>query len=242
MAWEEGDPREGYKTPPYVAFKTFNTLIEDLKEHGLPTQIDRSVLRRFSGGVGSQLVSALKALRLLSDDNRPTTWLPPLVEAYGTDGYRTQIATLLSNAYPYVAALDLKTATPSQFADAFKITGAKEDVLRKSRTFYLHAAQFAGVEIGSRLLSGSAPRKAPGGNGAPRKKAVPRGAKPIVGAEVYTPPPPPPPAQLATVALEYQLVDILKMEGIGEEETKAVFTLVKFLATKKAADPKPAAS
>jgi len=238
MATEEEPLQTGYKTPPYVAFKTFNTLIEDLKEHGLPSQIDRSVLRRFSGGVGSQLVSALKALRLMTDDNRPTTWLRSLVDAHGTEEYKTQIANLLTTAYPYVAALDLKTATPSQFSDAFKSTGAKEDVLRKSRTFYLHAAQFAGVEIGSRLLSGSIPRKAAGGNGAPRKKAGPKVAKPGDGPEIYTPPPPPP---QTVMALEYQIVDILKMEGIGEAETDAVFTLVRFLATKKAAGIKPAA-
>jgi len=197
------------------------------------------VLRRFSGGVGSQLVSALKALKLVMDDNTPTTWLKALVDAYGTENYKTQIASLLTNGYPYVSALDLKTATPSQFAEAFKVTGAKEDVLRKSRTFYLHAAQYAGVEIGSRLLTGSAPRKA--GNGAARKKApVKRGA---VETVITAPAAAPPTATVAAaVALEYQIVDILKMEGIGEEETSAVFTLVKFLATKKATGTKPAAS
>lgn len=236
MAGEVEMGSGAYKTPPYVAFRTFTTLIEDLKEHGLPTQIDRSVLRRFSGGVGSQLVSAMKALRLIDDDNRPTDALVPLVEAAGTDAYKDAVRVMLVEGYPYLRNLDLQIATPAQFAEAFKATGAKEDVLRKSRTFYLHAAAFAGVTIGSRLLAGSAPRKAPAGNGAPRKKP----AKKDTGGQT-PPPPPPPPVSQAAIALEYQIVDILKMEGIGEAETDAVFTLVRFLATKKAAGIKPAA-
>lgn len=46
------------RTPPYVSFQTFLTLIEELKTNGLPPQIDRSVLRRFAGGVQSQLFLA----------------------------------------------------------------------------------------------------------------------------------------------------------------------------------------
>jgi hypothetical protein len=231
MSGGEDGAQGAYKTPPYVAFKTFNTLIEDLKEHGLPTQIDRSVLRRFSGGVGSQLVSALKALKLVQDDNRPSGSLKPLVDAYGTDNYPAAVRDMLGSGYPYLSHLDLKIATPSQFAEAFKVTGAKEDVLRKSRTFYLHAAQYSGVEIGSRLLNGSAPRKAPNGSGPVRKKSQ---AKRTTTDTSNTPPPPPPPNPAAGAALEYRIVDILKMEGVGEEETKAVFTLVKFLTMKKA--------
>jgi hypothetical protein len=32
--------------------------------------------------------------------------------------------------------------------------------------------------------------------------------------------------------LEYQLVDLLKMEGIGEQESQAIWTLVRFLSTR----------
>lgn len=232
MATELVDAAGAYKTPPYVAFKTFSTLIEDLQKHGLPDQIDRSVLRRFSGGVGSQLMSALKALRLVTDDNRPTTWLQAVVQSYGTEAYKEQIANLLKTGYPYLNSLDLRTATPSQFAEAFKVTGAKEDVLRKSRTFYLHAAQFAGVELGSRLLSGGSGPRRPSTAGASRRKAVPKGG----GTATPAPTPTPMPAVVSHQPLHYQIVDILQMEGVGDAEKAAVFTLVSFLTTKKAAE------
>jgi hypothetical protein len=53
------------------------------------------------------------------------------------------------------------------------------------------------------------------------------------GGATPPPPPPPPPPPLAAPAaakeLEYQLVDLLKLEGIGEEESAAIWTLVRFL-------------
>ena len=41
------------RTPPYVSFVTFKTCVADLKEHGIPNKIDRSVLTRFSGVTGT---------------------------------------------------------------------------------------------------------------------------------------------------------------------------------------------
>ena len=59
-------------TPPYTSYRTFKTFIEDLHEHGVPSRIDRSVLTRFSGIVGTQLMHALRFLGLVEDDGRPT--------------------------------------------------------------------------------------------------------------------------------------------------------------------------
>lgn len=39
-------------------------------------------------------------------------------------------------------------------------------------------------------------------------------------------------AQAAPQPLEYQLVDLLKTEGIGEQESQAIWTLVRFLSTR----------
>jgi hypothetical protein len=232
MATINGEGAGVVRAPAYVAFKTFNTLIDDFKEHGVPQQIDRSVLRRFSGGVGSQLISALKALRLITEDNRPTPALQDLVNAVGTDEYKELIGIMLRSAYPYLVNLDLMTVTPAQFADAFKVTGAKEDVLRKARTFYLHAAQFAGVSLGSRLTAGSAPRRVAGSPGAPRRATKVKGTAPPPSPPPPSPPPPPMPI---SQPLEYRLIDLLKEADIGENESAAIWTLVRFLTAKQKA-------
>lgn len=159
-----------HSIPPYIPFQTFLTFLKQLKTDGLPPQIDKSVLAKFSGGTQGQLKVALKAMGLM-DENQPTQDLDALVNAYETDAFNPMLKTLLERTYPYVFAIDLTTATPTMFADAFKVTGAKEDVSRKCRTFFLHAAKAAGVPLGNRLLTGSVPRASNGGT-RKRKKAV----------------------------------------------------------------------
>jgi hypothetical protein len=160
------------RTPPYIAFKTFLTFMEDLKAHGLPPQIDRSVIKRFSGGVGSQLLMGVRSLHLIDDSKRPTSFLAQLHKSFGTDQFKPDLEVVLRHAYPFLNKIDLRTATPSMFADAFSSgTNAKTDVLKKCRRFFLQAAEYSGMEIGPRLAAGS--HSVSNGSAAPaRKRAV----------------------------------------------------------------------
>ena len=164
------------RTPPYVSFQTFLTLIEELKTNGLPPQIDRSVLRRFAGGVQSQLFLALRSLSLVQGKgDMPTEALAGLVQTFGTDEFKAKLREVIEATYPYVMDLDLSSATPTMFADAFKDnTVAKEDVLRKCRTFFLYAAKYVEIPLGQRLVAGVAPRTSSNG-GAKRKPKSSRG-------------------------------------------------------------------
>jgi hypothetical protein len=169
---EEGNAAGGtgaFPTPPYIAYRTLGTLVGDFKEHGLPPVIDRSVLTRFSGGVAGQIMSALSSLGLMDEKKRPTQDLADLVNDYETDDYKPRLRKLIEKNYPYVLKLNLETATPSMFADAFKNNlAAKEEVLRKCRTFFLQAARDVGIAIGPRIESAKFPRSR--GNGGARKK------------------------------------------------------------------------
>lgn len=158
--------------PPYIPFQTFLTFLKQLKTDGLPPQIDKSVLSKFSGGTQGQLKVALKTLGLM-DDNKPTDELEAMVNALETPEFEPLLLKMLQRTYPYVFAIDLKTATPTMFADAFKVTGAQEAVTRKCRTFFLHAAKRAGVSLGNRILTGTVPRTPSIG---PKRK--PKAAKP----------------------------------------------------------------
>jgi hypothetical protein len=51
------------------------------------------------------------------------------------------------------------------------------------------------------------------------------------GATMLPSMPSPPPA--STKPLEYDLIDLLKLDGIGEEESAAIWTLVRFLTVRK---------
>jgi len=166
----EGGGTGAYPTPPYIAYRTLGTLFGDFKEHGLPPVIDRSVLTRFSGGVAGQIMSALSSLGLMDDKKKPTQDLAEIVAAYETDDYKPRLRQLIERNYPYVLKLNLETATPSMFADAFKNNlGAKEEVLRKCRTFFLQAARDVGIAIGPRIENAKFPRSRNGGG---RKKKL----------------------------------------------------------------------
>lgn len=231
-----GDGHAG-RTPPYISFATLLTFLKALKTDGVPPQIDKSVLSKLSGGVQGQMKLALRSLGLMEGD-KPTDQMQVLVDAYETPEFQAALLERLKATYPYVFALDLMTATPTMLADAFKVTGAKEDVLRKCRTFFLHAAKAAGVPMGTRISTGSVPRTP--NNGA-RKK--PKAAKPKDVQE---------PAasarhehhqarQITDKALEYKLVDLLKEPDLGDDERPAIWTLIQYLARReknKATDQK----
>lgn len=227
----DNHPTPAKRVTPYVSFQTFLTLIEDLKANGLPPELDRSAFRKFSGGVGTQLISALKALDLMDADNRPTEKLARLKDAYGTDDFKGVLREVIEHAFRFLDRIDLKTATPAMFSDAFReATGAQEEVLRKCRTFYLHAAKYLGIEIGPRIASGMHVRKI-GPGGARRKSGVAKRVEPTSGGDDLTPPPPPP---ISEKALEYRLVDLMS-EAAGDPEVMgAIIKVITFLKTKNA--------
>jgi hypothetical protein len=222
------------RVPPYISFKTFLTFLEELKTNGIPPQIDGSVLKRFAGGIQSQLKIAIRSLQLI-DGAKPTSELASLVDAYQTPQFEGALAALLKTNYPYVFQLNLMTATPTMFADSFKVTGAKEDVSRKCRTFFLHAAKEAQIPLGPRILNGSVPRSTPG-NGTRRRPKIgktkdetatdpqPASASASISQGHHHP--------ISDKALEYKLVDLMKEDDVGNDERSAIWTLIQYLTQK----------
>jgi hypothetical protein len=146
-------------TPPYTSYRTFKTLIQDLREHGVPSRIDRSVLSRFSGAVGAQLVHALRFLGLIEEHGRPTERLKELVNAHGAGQWPGKLLELLRQEYAPMFAIDLEAATPSHFNEAFrKAYPAADAVVQKCVTFFLYAANDASVRISGRVMKGRKPR------------------------------------------------------------------------------------
>lgn len=231
-----------HRVPPYVAYSTLLTLFKELKDNGLPPQLDKSVLKRFAFGIQGQLKMALRSLGML-DGDKPTPLLKKAVDSYETAEFGPLLLSVLKEVYPYVFALDLATATPTMLADAFKGPGGVkgEDSLRKCRSFFMNAAKEAGVEFGPRLATATA--TTPRSSAAPRRK--PR-VKPPVDPIVN--PPGGDKTKSDTItdkALEYKLIDLMREEGVDEAERNAIWTLVQYLtakAKKQAADEKPTAS
>lgn len=224
------------RATPYVSFQTFLTLVEDLKVNGLPPELDRSAFKKFSGGVGTQLISALKALDLMDTGNRPTEKLARLKDAYGTEEFKPLLRDVVDQTFRFLDRVDLRTATPTMFSDAFRDhTGAQEDVLRKCRTFYLHAAKYLGIELGPRIASGIHQRKI-GPNGA-RRRISSRRLENVAPEVSTTVPPPPPPIEISEKALEYRLVDLMSEAAGDADVLSAIIKVITFLKTKNVRNP-----
>ena len=215
-------------TPPYTSYRTFKTFIEDLHEQGVPSRIDRSVLTRFSGVVGSQLMHALRFLGLIEDDGRPTQRLKELIKAHGAGHWPEKLLEVLREEYAPMFAIDLASATPSHFNEAFRRAfPAADAVVQKCVTFFLYAANDAGVKVSGRVLKGRKPRSlAP-----PRRKpARPAFAPPPMKEIEAGPPPPPQPAPpLGDMRKPSEiLLAHLDPDEMDDEQQAAVWALLKY--------------
>jgi hypothetical protein len=214
-------------TPPYTSYRTFKTFIEDLHEHGVPSRIDRSVLTRFSGVVGTQLMHALRFLGLIEDDGRPTERLKALVKAHGSRDWPQQFLELLRHEYAAMFAIDLETATPSHFNEVFrKAFPAADAVVQKCVTFFLYAASDAGVKISGRVLKGRKPRSLT----ARRKPAFLH--PPIEELEAGSPQPQPIIPRIDGKKPSEILLMHLDPNEMDEEQQAAVWTLLKYFKSR----------
>ncbi len=217
-------------TPPYTSYRTFKTFIEDLHEHGVPSRIDRSVLTRFSGVVGAQLMHALRFLGLIEEDGRPTPHLRELMKAHGGAHWTEKLLELLRQEYAPIFAIDLETATPSQFNGAFrKAFPAADAVVQKCVTFFLYAANDAGVKISGRVLKGRKPRSL-----APHRKAARPTFSLPQAMELEAAPPQPRPALASPDSKKPSelLLTHLDLSEMDEEQQAAVWTLLKYFKSR----------
>ena len=213
-------------TPPNTSYRTFKTFIEDLHDHGVPSRIDRSVLTRFSGIVGTQLMHALRFLGLVEDDGRPTDRLKGLVKAHATSQWPETLLETLGGEYAPMFAIDLAIATPSHFNQAFRRAfPAADAVVQKCVTFFLYAANDAGVKISGRVLKGRKPRSL-----TPRRKL----AKPAFAhspMREFEAAPSPPSAPLPPVEgrkPSEMLLTHLDPNEMDDEQQAAIWTLLKY--------------
>jgi hypothetical protein len=152
------------RVPPYIPYKTFRTFIDDVRQHGIPLRLDSSSLSRISGSTRNQLISGLRFLGLVNENNELSPELETLKEAETPEEWKPRLASLLREAYAEIMEHDLTRISPGHLVEEFKKQyNAKDEVNRKCVTFFLHAAKDAGIELSPRVLkfTRSAPRRSP---------------------------------------------------------------------------------
>jgi hypothetical protein len=141
--------RNKKRSPPYVSYRSFLTLLEEL-QRGIPARLDRSYWGdKFSGSTGTQLMSALRFLNLVDSNGVPTSQLKELVGARGAikagilkKTCQESFSFLLSNTF------EPDKATYAQLEEVFKeVYQVDRDVARKCIKFFTEIAGEAGITL-----------------------------------------------------------------------------------------------
>jgi hypothetical protein len=137
--------------PPYAPYRSFRNYIDSLKQ-GIPSQIDRSVMRNMSGALQSQLSSALRYLGLVSANGQPTDRLSRIVHSEGNER-ATATRDIAVAAYPFLfQGFDLKTATPKMLSDKFASMNASGGTIGKCVAFFISMAKDAEIPLAPHLI------------------------------------------------------------------------------------------
>ena len=136
-------------TPAYVAFKTLTAFIETLHKTAVPPSIHRELMPRMSGIVQSQLLSSMRFLGLIDNQNNVQDPLRDLVKSFGTDRWESTWAEIVNRAYaPITGKLDLGSETGAALRTAFRTHGGAEgDTNVKAVRFYVRALEEAGIQF-----------------------------------------------------------------------------------------------
>jgi hypothetical protein len=145
--------------PVYLSFKTFQSSVASLREHGLPSKLDRSVWSTRSGLDQTQILSAFRFLDFVDGQSNTQQRLRDLVATKeNSDEEKKILAAILKERYAKVFALDLKSATPLQFNEAIGSYGATGTTRDRSVRFFIKAAKHCGIELSKRLTKAVASR------------------------------------------------------------------------------------
>jgi hypothetical protein len=174
------EPAQGEFRPPYnLAFTTFWTFVEDLAGKPLPPRIDRSLMRSKSGSDQVSLTAAMKSFGLINA-NQEVTGLKELA-ATDKEGRLQWLALEVRRHYAAQLKVSAENGTEQQLKESFKETFGLEsaDTLRKTMTFFLHAARTARIETSAYFPTTR------GGSGSP---GTPKPRRPAKRKPAITPP------------------------------------------------------
>ncbi len=150
--------------PPYVPYSTFVNFIGGLRDAGVPSHIDKSIMPKMSGSGQSAMMAAIKSMHLIDDSSQPTNNLKKLIDS-NEDNQSFVMADIVKQTYPLIFdnGFNIKTATSKLVEDKFRDAGASGSTLTKCISFFLAAAKAADLEVSPHV-------KAPKLQTQPRKK------------------------------------------------------------------------
>lgn len=148
--------------PPEISYRWFrSTAMRLLDEASGQVSIDQSLARgRFHGTNSRNLLSAFRFLDLIDGDGRPTPALSELSRAHGTGLWGAAMKPILVSAYARLLERHTASMTSNRLLAAFRdVYGLRGPAIRSATSFFLHAAEDAGLLETSRLLASRRPSR-----------------------------------------------------------------------------------
>jgi hypothetical protein len=144
--------REKKLAPPYVPYRTFDTVIQRLGGTGIPTRIDRSFLSSFSGSSQAQIFTALRYLAFIDEHGNPSPMLEKLVKSKEPEKQGI-LKEILTTSYPFLFKqdIDLSKITADHIKEFFEGAGTTGETTRKSIKFFMMIAKEAGIKLSPHL-------------------------------------------------------------------------------------------
>jgi hypothetical protein len=168
----------------------------------------------------------------MDEGAHPTQKFRELVDSHGTSEWTEHLGQLVRSAYAPIFEIELGTATRSHFIETFrKAFPAADAVTQKSTTFFLYAAQDAGVQISACVLKGRKPRASMPRKRAPSAKSTSTNPPSQKNPGQQQPQPPKPPGDGSRKPSEV-LLSHLDPNQMDEEQQNAVWALLKYFKAK----------
>lgn len=142
----------GIGGPPIVACKTLRNFLYAMKQ-GIPTRVDRSIVRSLSGSVQGQLLATLRFFGFVSGDGTPTELLARVVSVEGEARERL-LRDVLRRSYAFVfeGSFDLERGTTRELEQIFAEQNIGGERLLRAVALFLELAADAGFRL-SRHMS-----------------------------------------------------------------------------------------
>jgi hypothetical protein len=144
---------------PYVSFASVLRVLEALRSSRPRDEDTRKFIDDLNKTCATHRIAALRFLGLLDADGVPTPALANMLGAMRTAAWPDTLALTIRTAFRPIVVLDLANMSLTQFVAAFARHYAGSDaVLRKSRTFFVHAAIQAKIPLSPGLARSAKPR------------------------------------------------------------------------------------
>jgi hypothetical protein len=168
---------------PYISFASVLRVLEALRRSGPRDKDVRQFIEDMDKTCATHRIAALRFLGLLDVESVPTPALVNALSTIGTAAWPDTLALTIRTAFRPILALDLANMTLTQLVTAFaQHYAGSEAVLRKSRTFFVHAAIQAMIPLSPGLVRSAKPRAgdrvAEISRNQPRSTAAPIGNRP----------------------------------------------------------------